>query len=43
MHLAGRHNFSTIRPGVGAILASARHEAEIDDDRLTTWMYQHES
>lgn len=41
MHLAGRHNFSTFRLSLGAILASARHEAEIDEDRLTTWMHHH--
>lgn len=41
MHLAGRHDFSTFRLSLGAILANARHEAEIDEDRLTTWMHQH--
>lgn len=41
MHLAGRHDFSTFRLSLGAILANARHEAEINEDRLTMWMHQH--
>jgi hypothetical protein len=41
MHLGGRHDFSTFRLSLGAILANAQHEPEIDEDQLTTWMHQH--
>jgi hypothetical protein len=41
MHLGGRHEFSTFRRTLGAILANARHEQEIDEVRLTAWMYDH--
>ncbi len=39
--LAGQHNSRHSELSLGAILANARHEAEIDEDRLTTWMHQH--
>ncbi|HVW42387.1 MAG TPA: hypothetical protein VHC18_13655 [Amycolatopsis sp.] len=35
MHLGGRHDFSTFRLSLGSILASARAESEIDEERLT--------
>lgn len=41
MHLGGRHEFSTFRRTLGAILANARHEAQIDEARLTAWMHDH--
>jgi len=41
MHLGGRHEFSTFRRTLGAILANARHEQEIDEARLTKWMHDH--
>lgn len=41
MHLGGRHEFSTFRRTLGAILANARHEQEIDEARLTEWMHDH--
>ncbi len=41
MHLGGRHEFSTFRPSLGSILANARQEPEIDEDRLTSWMHEH--
>lgn len=41
MHLGGRHNFSTFRRTLGAVLAAQREERTIDEERLTTWMYEH--
>jgi GIY-YIG catalytic domain len=41
MHLGGRHEFPTFRLSLGSILASARAEAEINEDRLTEWMHEH--
>jgi hypothetical protein len=41
MHLGGKHEFSTFRRTLGAILASARGEQEIDEVRLTAWMHDH--
>lgn len=41
MHLGGRHEFSTFRRTLGAILAAARHEEEIDEAQLTAWMHAH--
>ncbi|HJQ46907.1 MAG TPA: hypothetical protein VJ870_11380 [Amycolatopsis sp.] len=41
MHLGGRHDFSTFRLSLGSILASARRESEIDEERLTAWMHEH--
>ncbi|KRF37396.1 DUF6884 domain-containing protein [Nocardioides sp. Soil805] len=41
MHLGGRHEFSTFRRTLGCILANARHEPQIDEVRLTAWMYDH--
>lgn len=41
MHLGGRHEFSTFRRTLGAIIASSRDESAIDEDALTTWMHEH--
>lgn len=41
MHLGGRHDFSTFRRTLGAVLASQYGESTIDEDRLTRWMYEH--
>jgi hypothetical protein len=41
MHLGGRHEFSTFRLSLGSILASARKDTEIDEERLTAWMHEH--
>jgi hypothetical protein len=41
MHLGGRHNFSTFRLSLGAILAAAEDHSAIDEERLTRWMHQH--
>ncbi|KIH96989.1 hypothetical protein LP52_22215 [Streptomonospora alba] len=41
MHLGGRHAFSTFRLSLGSVLASARDESEIDEERLTAWMHGH--
>lgn len=41
MHLGGRHNFSTFRLSLGAILAAADNDSVIDEERLTRWMHQH--
>lgn len=41
MHLGGRHDFSTFRRTLGAVLASQRGETTIDEGRLTRWMYEH--
>lgn len=41
MHLGGRHNFSTFRLSLGAILAAADDRSAIDEERLTRWMHQH--
>lgn len=41
MHLGGRHQFSTFRLSLGSILAAARGETEIDEERLTDWMHAH--
>lgn len=41
MHLGGRHEFSTFRRTLGAILAAARHEPQIDEAKLTAWMHSH--
>ena len=41
MHLGGRHDFSTFRRTLGAVLASQRGESTIDEDRLTRWMSEH--
>lgn len=40
MHLGGRHNFSTFRLSLGAILAAADNHFAIDEERLTRWMHQ---
>jgi hypothetical protein len=39
--LGGRHDFSTFRRTLGAMLAAQRGEPMIDEERLTAWMYQH--
>ena len=41
MHLGSKHEFSTFRRTVGAILASAAGRDEIDEVGLTEWMYLH--
>ena len=41
MHLGGRHNFSTFRLSLGAILAAAHDQDDINEDELTAWMHQH--
>ncbi len=41
MHLGGRHEFSTFRRTLGAVLAHADGSATIDEDALTAWMTQH--
>jgi hypothetical protein len=41
MHLGGRHGLSTFRLSLGSILANARNEVAIDEDRLTIWMHAH--
>ncbi|WKW98892.1 MULTISPECIES: DUF6884 domain-containing protein [Rhodococcus] len=41
MHLGGRHEFSTFRRTLGAVLAHADGSAHIDEDALTAWMTRH--
>ncbi|WP_220186835.1 DUF6884 domain-containing protein [Pseudonocardia pini] len=41
MHLGGRHEFSTFRRTLGAILAHAADSPEIDETALTEWMSTH--
>lgn len=41
MHLGGNHQFSTLRLTLGAILAAAWGDDQIDERALTEWMYQH--
>jgi hypothetical protein len=41
MHLGARHEFSTFRRTLGAILADARGERTIDEASLTAWMKTH--
>lgn len=41
MHLGGNHEFSTFRRTLGAILANAAGLEGIDENHLTTWMYDH--
>lgn len=41
MHLGGRHEFSTLRRTIGAILASAESKDNIDEIALTRWMDLH--
>jgi hypothetical protein len=41
MHLGGRHEFSTFRLSLGSILANAGQDPEINEGRLTAWMYEH--
>jgi hypothetical protein len=41
MHLGGRHEFSTFRRTLGAVLANGRGDATIDEAQLTHWMRRH--
>lgn len=41
MHLGAKHEFSTLRRTIGAILASAENRVEIDEISLTKWMDEH--
>ncbi|MFI7430456.1 DUF6884 domain-containing protein [Micromonospora sp. NPDC049836] len=41
MHLGGNHEFSTFRRTLGAILANAAGLDRIEENSLTTWMYDH--
>lgn len=41
MHLGGRHDFSTFRLSLGAILAEASAWSDIDEAALTAWMHKH--
>ena len=41
MHLGSRHEFSTFRLSLGAVLANASGFDEIDEGALTTWMNAH--
>lgn len=41
MHLGGRHNFSTFRLTLGAILTAAEDRYAIDEEQLTRWMHHH--
>jgi hypothetical protein len=41
MHLGSRHEFSTFRRTLGAILAHGRGDSTIDELRLTQWMREH--
>lgn len=41
MHLGGRHEFSTFRRTLGSVLAHAAGATEIDETKLTSWMFDH--
>lgn len=41
MHLGGRHEFSTFRRTLGAVLAAVDGDATIDEQKLTDWMHAH--
>ena len=41
MHLGAKHEFSTFRRTIGAILASAEGRDQINEDALTMWMNTH--
>jgi len=41
MHLGDRHEFSTLRKTLGAILQAAWGVGEFDETRLTSWMREH--
>lgn len=41
MHLGSKHEFSTFRRTIGAILASAESQNDIDEMALTNWMDLH--
>lgn len=41
MHLGNKHEFSTLRRSVGAILASAKGRTDIDEIELTSWLDTH--
>lgn len=41
MHLGGKHEFSTFRRTLGAIVAHRDGLTQIDEDSLTRWMHRH--
>ena len=41
MHLAGKHEFSTFRRTIGAILAAERDSTDVDELALSEWMRAH--
>ncbi len=41
MHLGSKHEFSTFRRTLGAILVHAEGKSEIDENLLTSWMEMH--
>lgn len=41
MHLGGRHEFSTFRRTLGAVLAAVNGDTTIDEQKLTDWMHAH--
>jgi len=41
MHLAGKHEFSTLRRTLGAILAAVQGRTRVDECELTKWMRAH--
>lgn len=41
MHLAGRHEFSTFRRTLGAILAGVSGSTEVNEQELSEWMREH--
>ena len=41
MHLGAKHEFSTLRQTIGAILANADGSRVIDENALTRWMELH--
>ncbi|MDD2858985.1 MAG: hypothetical protein PHU75_09965 [Candidatus Nanopelagicales bacterium] len=41
MHLGSKHEFSTLRRSIGAILAAGSDSNEVDEVALTKWMHEH--
>jgi hypothetical protein len=41
MHLGGRHEFSTFRRTIGAILAHTTQSPQVNEVALTEWMHDH--
>ena len=41
MHLGKKHEFSTLRRSLGAVLAEASRQDTIDEAQLTAWMHAH--